>query len=657
MNECIIKYETTSKIQSVISKIGRTEDVKFSPDNKRFAITELYEKSIHLFSFEIDSIGCSPKIRITNYTLLKSKSFNHPHGLCFLDNNHIVVCNRKGGISIVKIPPADDKTQEHNVVPVSNISGKGLLFSKVKSPGSVDCYEISRNCYKIFVCNNFWHTVTSHTIETGSLNQIKNEGVLIENGIKIPDGISLSPDRKWIAISNHVDGNVLIYRYSPQLNRNTPPSVVLSGPVCPHGIRFTPDGKKLFIADAATPYIHLYECDNGNWSDYKKDVKSIRILNDEIFYRGRYGAKEGGLKGIDIDNSNSLLITTHKDQIIRFYELNKLYERKNEFDLQETKEFCRERDKSFVKDKTYDPNKKWTFRSSLRGSLKNIFLRSLNIAKRTRIKKDLFYLDIRSKFSNESLLDPSGPVVSLTTHGFRLNTVYYSIESIGRGLRKPSRIILWLNDESKCLNPPQSLKRLIRRGLEIYCSENYGPHTKYYPYIISKNEINKPLVTADDDVLYPENWLNKLIEANKTSPSIIHCYAARKMSLNNMRFLPFGEWKPCGDTIPNYNNLILGVSGVIYPPVFLEYLKDKGDVFQNYCAENDDIWLTVSALRAGFKIAQIQNKPIHYKNIPGTQKKRLMDYNEALGGNQIQLIQTFTNEDLKKLDSNINSEE
>ena len=48
-----IPYDTTPEIQNIISKIGRTEDIKFSPDNKRFAITELYEKSIHLFSIKI----------------------------------------------------------------------------------------------------------------------------------------------------------------------------------------------------------------------------------------------------------------------------------------------------------------------------------------------------------------------------------------------------------------------------------------------------------------------------------------------------------------------------------------------------------------------------------------------------------------------------
>ncbi|MGH7885949.1 MAG: hypothetical protein ACRENO_09675 [Thermodesulfobacteriota bacterium] len=651
-----INYETTTEISGIISNIGRTEDVKFSPDNKRFVIAEFLENKIHLFSIDVDRTLSPLRISIPKYSLITSSNLNQPHGICFLDNDHIVVCNRKGDVSIFKIPQAVFERKEHNIEPVKIISGKGFLFAKLKSPGSVDCYKISDSYYRIFVCNNYWHIITSHTIKIGDSVEIKNEGVLIENALNIPDGISFSSDQNWIAISNHVNGKVLIYKYTPGLNRNTPPAATLKGSVCPHGLRFSRDGDRLFVADAASQYLHIYEVKDGNWSELQNSGKSIRVLEDEMFYIGRYASGDGGVKGIDIDNSNSLLVSTTKQQVIGFYDLNEFVGGYCVADNEEIAELCSQRDTSLNRQRGSDLNRRWTLKSRLKHSFKNRYFQVLSSNKKTRDKIRLNYLYFKNKRSKESILDPSGPVLSLTTFEHRLNLVFYAIESIGRGSSKPSRIILWLNEEYKNLKPPKTLERLISRGLEIQFCTNYVSHKKYYPYLERESEFNKPLVTADDDILYPKYWLQKLIEAYKAEPSIIHCYRANRISLNNKQFLPYNEWEFCLNSSPSHGNFITGVSGVIYPPEFLQYLKAQGDLFLNCCPKADDIWLNVNALRAGFKIAQINDTPIHFNIIPGSQKHRLMNYNVTEGGNQIQLIKTFTKEDIEKLDLYLQSE-
>lgn len=655
MTDCTIPYETTPEIRQIISKIGRTEDLKFSPDYKRFAVTELFEKSVHIFSIETDRKSSPTGIFITGHSLVKSSKFNKPHGVTFLDNNHIVVCNRTGDVSILGIPPADDQTGVHHSGPFETLSGKGYFFAKVKSPGSVDSYPIADNCYRILVCNNYWHVITSHVVEIGNSIKIKNEGVLIEKSLKIPDGITVSPDRKWIAVSNHVNGVVLVYENNSDLSRKSPPVVSLKGPVCPHGLRFTPDGKRLVVADAASPYILIYEYGNGSWSEVQKSCKSIRVLKDDLFYRGRYGAKEGGLKGIDVDKSSSLLVTTHKDQVLAFYDLKKLIDMEDEADTEEIMDFVHQRDKSF--DELGELlSRKWNLISRVKKFGESAFLQILLLLKNNRYNLKLKYLEYRNKNSKDSLLDISGPVLSITTHGDRLEKVFYTIESIGDGYKKPSRIILWICDKEKLMAPPESLLRLKTRGLEICFSEDYGPHTKYYPYVKDEKNFNKPLVTADDDVTYPKSWLRNLLNAYKGDQSVIHCYSARRMDLCKIYFAPYSEWEICSDTCPSHVNFIISVSGVIYPPEFLKYLKLKGDSFSSCCPKADDIWITVNALRSGFKIAQIDKEPAHYRNIPGTQKQKLLDYNVSLGGNQIQLDDTFSREDIFKLEKCIRSE-
>ncbi len=249
-------------------------------------------------------------------------------------------------------------------------------------------------------------------------------------------------------------------------------------------------------------------------------------------------------------------------------------------------------------------------------------------------------------------------MLSLTTYGHRLGLVFYTIESIGLGSRKPSRITLWLQDGEAVSSPPATLRRLQARGLEIGLSEALGPHTKYYPYVAREEEFATPLVTADDDVLYPRDWLERLIEAYEAHPSAIHCHRARRIGMRNNRFLPYKDWGLCSSTSPSHLNFILGVSGVIYPPAFQQHLKRLGRSFEHCCPRNDDIGLTVNALRAGFKIAQVRDASGWFTRIPGSQtaEQPLWHGNVLAGGNQRQLIQTFSARDLAALQAHLRSE-
>ncbi|WP_306893047.1 hypothetical protein [Agromyces albus] len=119
--------------------------------------------------------------------------------------------------------------------------------------------------------------------------------------------------------------------------------------------------------------------------------------------------------------------------------------------------------------------------------------------------------------------------MSLTTHGDRVRRVHLTIETIGRGTVKPSEIFLWLDEPEVVARPPRTIKRLQRRGLSLRLSKNFGPHTKYYPYLLAHDSFDRPLVTADDDMLYPFTWLAGLADASKVHPDEVLCYRARRV--------------------------------------------------------------------------------------------------------------------------------
>jgi hypothetical protein len=510
------------------------------------------------------------------------------------------------------------------------------------------------NRYRLLVCNNHWNAITAHRVSLGRSIEIHNEGVLIENRLKIPDGVSISPDAAWIAISNHVDGEVLVYGNTASLHRGTPPAAVLTGLVCPHGVRFTSDGR-ILVADAGSQYLHAFKSTSGSWTGVQEPTTSVRVMDDETFYSGRYDSREGGIKGIALDNSNRVLVTTHKRDVLGFHDLTRLLSGADHVDSDEMAELRRQRDWSLNRSKRDVLNRRWTFGTRVTHGFSNFPQRFRQRIAAARTRSTLYRLSLRNRRSSESLLDPAGPVLSMTTQPHRLELVHYAIESIARGTRKPSRLHLWITDEKSYSHLPSTLQRLAARGLEIHLTEDLGPHTKYYPYITRETGFDAPLVTADDDVIYPQDWLEQLIQAYEANPSAIHCFRAHRIRMANTRPTPYNSWAPCEDTRPSHLNLITGVSGVIYPPEYLLHLKRSGTDFTRCCPHADDIWLTVVALRGGFKIAQLYDTPRVFTTTPRSQTKRLYNLNVLLGENQVQLMRTLSKVDLTALLSHQNA--
>jgi hypothetical protein len=249
------------------------------------------------------------------------------------------------------------------------------------------------------------------------------------------------------------------------------------------------------------------------------------------------------------------------------------------------------------------------------------------------------------------LVAAGGPVVSMTTYGKRLETAYLALETIALGSLLPSRLILWLDDQAVFDNRPDTLRRLEARGLEVKLAEKFGPHTKYYPYLESNSEdsLTLPLVTADDDTLYPVRWLQGLVESYNESPDVVSCYRAHVARLEGKGFADYVTWRRCRTTIPSFSNFATGVSGVIYPPALQKKIKHAGLGFLTVCPKADDVWLHVQALRGGVMVKQVKAWEQTFSVIPGTQETGLVQENVHGSQNDIQIRNTYTAEDIALL--------
>lgn len=269
--------------------------------------------------------------------------------------------------------------------------------------------------------------------------------------------------------------------------------------------------------------------------------------------------------------------------------------------------------------------------------------------KRLAAYAGLAQLRLRNLLARGKATGTADVVVSMTSYGKRTGAAAMALESIARGTVKPRRMILWLDDPGLPEPAPAALRRLRRRGVEVLHSGDYGPHTKYYPYVSAPELEGYPLVTADDDIIYPHGWLRTLLEANQAYPEVIHAYRVSRIGLNNGSITQYEAWERRHDTRPAFNNFALGVSGVIYPPAMLRELRHRGTLFMDVCPDADDIWLHWVALRAGIPVRQVDGTSREFPVIPGSQFTPLDEHNAEQHRNDRWIRGLYSSKDISVL--------
>ena len=145
MTHARIDYAVTPGARDALTMIGRTEDITLSPDNGRLAIPDYFGRRIFIFAIRIDTGAASPRVTLLDYSILSSsQSLREPHGVAFLDNDHIVVCNRAADVCVFRVPVPGDHPRQQHVEPVARIRGHGIFTAGVLTPGIGRCLRTGR---------------------------------------------------------------------------------------------------------------------------------------------------------------------------------------------------------------------------------------------------------------------------------------------------------------------------------------------------------------------------------------------------------------------------------------------------------------------------------------------------------------------------------
>ncbi|MEL6914871.1 MAG: glycosyltransferase family 2 protein [Pseudomonadota bacterium] len=210
-------------------------------------------------------------------------------------------------------------------------------------------------------------------------------------------------------------------------------------------------------------------------------------------------------------------------------------------------------------------------------------------------------------------------VVSLTSFPPRFGTLHLTLACLLRQTVRPDGVLLWIAEADLPRLPPP-VRALEAEGLEIRSCEDRRSYKKLL--FTLEERPGATTVTADDDVYYPADWLERLVGAHARSGAAVVSGRAHRIRRDAAgRPLPYAEWdmnigasEAAADVFPT------GVSGILYAPGCFDPRVLDWERARRLCPTADDVWFhwmyrlagrTAENLASGTRILEWERDPAH----------------------------------------------
>ena len=197
-------------------------------------------------------------------------------------------------------------------------------------------------------------------------------------------------------------------------------------------------------------------------------------------------------------------------------------------------------------------------------------------------------------------------IVSLTTFGKRIHSVYITLESLSSQTLKANKIIIWLaEDEFNKDNIPITLLNMQKRGLEVKFCKDYKSYKKIIPTL--KEYPDEIIITVDDDMIYPYDFIEQMYHTHLKFPDCICCNRAHRIKFDKFNnLLPYNEWdwdwKPSqAISEPSFHLFPTGAGGILYFPNCFDKEVLNEENFMKLAPTADDVWLKFMSLKNNVK--------------------------------------------------------
>jgi glycosyltransferase involved in cell wall biosynthesis/GR25 family glycosyltransferase involved in LPS biosynthesis len=198
--------------------------------------------------------------------------------------------------------------------------------------------------------------------------------------------------------------------------------------------------------------------------------------------------------------------------------------------------------------------------------------------------------------------------ISLTSIRSRSDLLRQTLASlINQDFQQPYQIHVYLSHEPYLLDEgfkkhptwPELETAAFRDKLQFHFVRNTGPYRKLIPLLsqLVTSGSDAPIVTCDDDTIYPPHWLRTLVEEHKHSRGIV-AFRGHTMTLHNGVLTNYDVWLKQPKANFSMLNLPTGKDGVFYRPSLLDRGVLDLETALRLAPTADDLWFKIHSLLA-----------------------------------------------------------
>jgi hypothetical protein len=188
------------------------------------------------------------------------------------------------------------------------------------------------------------------------------------------------------------------------------------------------------------------------------------------------------------------------------------------------------------------------------------------------------------------------PIISLTAISGRIDRVETTVTSILKQSQKPHSINLYISEEPYLIDEGISrdnpaLRRIADLGVNVYVVPNIGPYRKQVPLVIQLRSTlapeRAPIITIDDDVIYPPDIIIRLMTALETEEAVV-AHRGRELTLEGGGLASYKKFL-APQTRSCMLNMGTGKNGIAYR---LGYFPSNHEDYVGHilAPTADDIW-------------------------------------------------------------------
>jgi hypothetical protein len=223
---------------------------------------------------------------------------------------------------------------------------------------------------------------------------------------------------------------------------------------------------------------------------------------------------------------------------------------------------------------------------------------------------------------------PARLVVSLTSYPKRFSFLQTTLKSLLSQETRPDLVVLWIYKGDAALLPKNVLK-LRKKGLAIRLVDS---DTRSFKKLVpaAAEYRDSYIVTADDDTVYPRDWLTSLVSAVDPDRREVLGLRGRLIEVRaDGSFTPYSSWELLEEEVPASDRILLtGVGGILYPPHCFDYdVLSDASRFLDLCPTADDLWFYFLLRRNGYVFRKVGDW-IPVEPVENSQDTSLWELNE-----------------------------